>query len=62
MCVNDVCEVKVTGRVLGFVRDAEIKKADPHGQLLVYAFVLQGKVIWLLSGVRQGVLQIYAGE
>lgn len=52
MCVYDVCEVKVTGGVLGFVCNAEIKEANPQGQLLLYAFVLQGIVICKVFAVR----------
>lgn len=41
MCVNDVREVKVAGGVFEFVCNAEIEVSDPHGELLLDAFVLQ---------------------
>lgn len=45
MRVYDVCEVKVAGRVLGFVCDAKIKEANPLGELLLDASVLHEQ--WL---------------
>lgn len=40
MCEYDVCEVKVTGWVLGLVCDAKVKVANPPGELLLHASVL----------------------
>lgn len=61
MRVDDVCEVKVTGRVLGLVRDAKIKVANAPGELLLYASVLQPTGMWKTAPVRsrQTVLHIY---
>lgn len=43
MCVDDVCEVQVAGRVVGFVSNAEVEEPNPHRKLLLDAFVLQGR-------------------
>ncbi len=41
MCVYDVCEEKVTGRVFGFVCNAKIEVPNPHRELLLDASVLR---------------------
>ena len=45
MCVYDVCEVQVAGRVFGLVCNAEIKEANPHRELVLDAFVLRGRKV-----------------
>lgn len=41
MCVNDVGEVEVAGRVVGFVSDTQVEEADPRVQLVLDAVGLQ---------------------